>query len=275
MPEVRRRRVEEDDDDKPVARRRDRARVEEPDDKEPEDDPRNDEDDDTEPEEKPRRRSRKSAEDEPPPGIHVGLEGAERVAKSGAGTISRLTLSKEPELVKVLENGPFASYKQHWVKQGGNQNDKPYTCPETDDCPLCAMGHRWSKVFVFNVLHLSPNDGKPTNKILQVGVKAYNSFKSTATPRGKDKPAFDKDYWAISRSGQGTSSQTNFNPVKERDLEEDWEEIFDEFEPADLGDIIEESCDHMFDWKIIQKPLSNKELRDVARHLTEEDDEDD
>ena len=293
MPEVRRRRVA-DDEDKPVTRRRDRARAEEVDDEDdeidatesrpavkrrrpaPEPEVAEDDDEADDEEERPAPKAKRTrSADKPPPGIHVGLEGAESVAKSGAGSFSRLTLSREPELIKVLQNGPFVSYKQHWVRSGGNQGDRPYTCPETDDCPLCAVGDRSpSKVFIFNVLHLSTDDGEPKNKVLQIGITAYNSFKSTATPRGKDKPDFERDYWAVSRSGKGKQSQTNFNPVKERDLTEDWGEIFEGFKADELEDIVAESMDHLFDYTII--PVhSNKVLRDVARTLTEDEVEDD
>jgi len=77
----------------------------------------------------------------------------------------------------------------------------------------------------------------------------------------------------VSRSGKGNKSQTNFLPMKERDLEEDWEEIFETFDLADLPAIIEEAQEDLFDYSIIQTHTA-KQLRDIARHLSEDDDED-
>lgn len=220
------------------------------------------------------RSTKKRASSKLPQGLHAGVDGAEAVVKSGGGGVTRLTLTKEPELIKVLENGPFVSFKQHWIPMGGGQGDRPYTCLERD-CPLCDGGDaRPGKVFVFNILHLSTDEGEPVNKILQMGVTAYEAFKSAATPRGKEKPLFERDYWAVSRSGKNRKSQTNFQPMKDRDLEEDWSEIFEEFDIDDLPAIVEEAQENVFDISIIQTHTA-KQLRDVARHLTEDDEEDD
>jgi hypothetical protein len=244
--------------------------------------PVEDDEDEEEEEPAPSRRSRTAAKKASgvtkkrkgglPPGLHTGLAGAEAVTKSGGGGVVRLTPTKEPELFKALEDAPFVSFRQHWIPQGGGQGDRPFTCLEKD-CPLCDSGDRSGKVFVFNILHLSTDDGEPTNKILQLGVKAYESFKAAATPRGKDKPLFNKDYWTITRSGKGNKSQTNFTPLKERDLEEDWEEIFELFTIEELPDIIAEAEEDLFDYSIIEVKTA-KQLRDIARHLSEDDDED-
>lgn len=226
--------------------------------------------DDEEEDDEPAPRRRRAAGQKLPPGLHTGLEGAEAVNKGGSGNY--LTLSKDPALVKVLQSAPFVSFRQHWVGgSGGGQGARPYVCIE-DGCPLCDYGDSPSKTSLFNVLHF-PFDSEPTNKTLRLGVKAYNAFKDQATPRGKEKPVFDRDFWAISRSGTEQQSQTNFKPVKLRDLEEEWDEIFENFDPADLDDIIAEAKTTLFSPSIIQVH-TRKQLREVAKYLASDDEED-
>lgn len=290
MPEVRRRRVV-DEEDPPVTRRRDRAREEaEVDDTETEDvdatqepvkartttkrrrapapveDAEETDDDEDEVEEAPV--SKKTTKGRKlPPGIHTGLAGAEAVRKAGGSGIRRLTLGEDPELIKVLEAEPFVAFRQHWINDGQGQGNRPYVCRE-GDCPLCEVGDNPAKTIQFNVLHLSNTDGPPDNKVLALGVRAYAAFKSAAT--FKEKPAFDRDYWAITRSGKNQQSQTNFRPVKERDLEEDWDEIFENFDLEDLSEIIAEAQENNFEPDIITVP-SRKALLDIAKYMVDEE----
>lgn len=107
--------------------------------------------------------------------------------------------------------------------------------------------------------------------MLQVAKKAYEAFVSSATPRGSEKPRFDRDFWAINRSGKGQQSQTNFLAVKLRDVEEDWPEIFDTFDIEELDEIIEEAKEHCFEPTII--PVNTrKELDKVADYLASDED---
>jgi hypothetical protein len=133
------------------------------------------------------------------------------------------------------------------------------------------MGDRPGKTYMYNVLHLSGED-EPQVKVLQIAVTAYKAFVAAATPRGKETPVYDRDYWAISRSGKDQQSQTNFNKVKERDLEEDWEEILEYIDLDALPDIIEESKEDMFDEDIVQV-TPRKALREIAKYMA--DDEED
>jgi hypothetical protein len=184
-------------------------------------------------------------------------------------------------LVKVLENGPFVSFKQHWVGQGGGQGDRPYVCIE-EDCPLCAMGDSPSKTNIFNVLAF-PLDSEPENRTLRLAVKAYTAFKEQATPRGKEKPIFTRDFWAINRSGKQQQSQTNFKPVKVRDLVEDWDEILEHLDlaedatdaeiTAELEALIAEAKENLSTPSIVQVH-TRKQLLEVAKYMAGDEEED-
>ena len=84
------------------------------------------------------------------------------------------------------------------------------------------------------------------------------------------------DLRSVSKSGKGQTSQTNFRPVKDRDLEDDWEEVFETLDITadDLEGVIEEAMDHLYDDSFV-RVSTRKALEDVARHLADEDDEDD
>lgn len=256
---------EEEEDEAPAPRaRRRRPR---PDDEE--------EDEDEPP--RPRKAAAKKATARPreasakkrlPPGIHVGAKGAEEVNKGGGG--SRMVLTKDPQLIKCLENGPFVSFRQHWASMGQGSGDRPYTCIE-DDCPLCALGDNPSKTNMFNVLLFSAEES-PEVKTLQVAVRAYNAFKDAATPKGKENPVFTNGFWAVNKSGKNQQTQTNFKPVKLRDIEEDWEELLDQFDPADITGIIAEAKESLYDYTVVQTS-TRKQLLEVAKYLASDDEE--
>lgn len=182
----------------------------------------------------------------------------------------RLTPDKEPELIRILEREPFASFRQHWVAMGGGQGNRPFTCIGID-CPLCESGNQSSATFMFNILHVSSPQG-PENKVLQLGVTAYSALKEAATDRNTDKVNLERDYWAINRSGRKQQSQTNFQRVRERDLEEEWGDDIQLDDLKELPEIVEEAKKHLFDFSIVQT-TSRRELRETARYLTDEDED--
>ncbi len=300
MPEVRRRRTTKPTEDTAPAedeasvteidattrttrtRRRDRA--DEPEAAEPEATGEDDKDWDTEtadvpassapepepePEPAPSRRNKPAAATKPklPPGVHTGRAGVEAVRKARGDGSMRMQLGSEPELVAFLEDEPFATFSQHWVSQGGGGGNRPYTCPE-DDCPICEMGDRPNQQVYYNVLHLSADNG-PKNMILPLGVRAARALDDAATSKKTGKPDILKDFFAVSKSGSKQQTQTNFRPIKEEDIVEDWIEILDNFKIEDLDDIIEESLTHLFDVSVVQV-TPPKQLREVAAYLAED-----
>jgi hypothetical protein len=189
------------------------------------------------------------------------------------GGVPRVKLAKAPVLLKFLDNDNLVTFRQHWVNPGGNaKGDRPYLCRGTG-CPLCKISLRSSQAVLYNVLQLS--GGEPSNKVLMIGVKADESLIDQGSD-AKGKLRISDGFWAVNRSGKGTSSQTNFQPVKERDLEDDWDEIYEYFDPDDLDDVIAEAQEHKFDPGEVVQETPLHELKQLARHLaSDEDDEDD
>jgi len=228
-----------------------------------------DEEEDTTPRKRPLARRTGKGGRELPPGVATGWAGAEAIAKAGGGNAPRLALSATHELIKFLEPEPFMSFRQHWAPSGPGQPERPYPCPvPIAPCPFCDLGINGTSTFGFNILHLSDPVG-PSVKILQIGIKAEKALLEACADKATGAPRLERDFFAVNRSGKGQQSQTNFRPVKLRDLEEDWPEVLEQFDVEELPEIIEDAKKQCFDTSIIPV-YSTKQLREVARYLVEE-----
>jgi hypothetical protein len=124
--------------------------------------------------------------------------------------------SDEPQLVKFLEDQPFASYEQHWIERP--KGKKSFVCIG-DACPLCdVLGDKPRGKFSFNVLVLSGD--------IQ-GVQILTAPPSLARQIKKAhdderKGPLSKEFWEISRLGTGPTTQYTLNFVRGRDLAEEW-----------------------------------------------------
>lgn len=251
---------EDDDDDDPPPRRRTSAKAAAKPAARRRPAASDDDDDDDEP--APRRRGKL------PPGIRAGMAGVTATAKAGGFGADRLVVDETPKLFKILEEEPYASYSQHWVPNQTGTGNRPYTCYGEDDCPLCDAGNRPSPTVETNVLWLRP-DGPPVVKTLQIGIKAWNDLISKATDKNTDEVKLQRNYFAVRRTGKNQQSQTSFQPVKLRDIEEDWEELLDHFDIADLPELVKEAKKKRRTIDQVQfTPM--KELREVAKYLAED-----
>lgn len=186
-------------------------------------------------------------------------------AKSGFGAdFLKFNDSGEAMLIRFLEAAPFASYRQHWIdRQSGKRS---WVCIE-ESCPLCDAGDTPGFRIAFNVLLLS--DGKPQNKVWEVGPRLAEQLEAKAKDKRTGPLDRDDIYWAVSRTGKKSKTAYSVDPVKARDLKEDWE-----MEP------LEEKAmtfyqGRMYDSKVIKVP-AKKQLKEIAAEMLDEDfDEDD
>jgi hypothetical protein len=127
----------------------------------------------------------------------------------------RLKLTDDVQIIKFLEDEPFAYWRQHWVER---QGQKSFIClADEGDCPLCMSGMTPSWKFAFNVVLLD-NNAEPALRSMEVGVRAKDQLRNFND--GPMTGPLSKHYWAVSRSGRGTTASTNFQMVRERDLDE-------------------------------------------------------
>jgi hypothetical protein len=230
--------------------------------------PEPDDDGDEEP---VRARRSSKGKGELPLGVKKGIAGIDEVQKSGGSGIVRLTLSEEPELIKILAGAEDVfTFRQHWVPQGGGGGDRPYTCiGKAKGCPLCELGDYAGQVIVLNVLHLS-NPEEPDIKILQLGIKAWKSLEGVAKSKKTGKVDIEKGYYTVTKTGKKQQTQTNFRPINEDDIEDDWEELLDNFDLDDLPALIEDAKQDLFTEVDVVQTSTKTQLREVASYLAED-----
>jgi len=205
------------------------------------------------------RRPTRSRDEEERRPVRKGWGGARRVKEMGGDFPEGLTLEAgEPVLVKFLEDEPFVSYRQHWIEREGK---KSWTCLE-DDCPLCDIGDRPQSKFCFNVLLLS--EGEPVVKVWTVGSRVLSTLE--AHHQDKKTGPLTKLYWEIKRTGKGTKSSTNLQGLKERDVEEDWEDV----ELLD-DDVLEKYRKQCYTDETVQVQ-TRKQLKEIASEIADDDD---
>jgi len=124
--------------------------------------------------------------------------------------------SEEPQLIKFLEDEPFAIYEQHWVER--TKGKRSFVCLG-DNCPLCdILGDKPRGKFSFNVLVLS---GETTG--VQIITAAPLLVRQIRKINEDDrKGPLSKEFWEVSRSGTGPTTVYTLNVVRSRDLAEEW-----------------------------------------------------
>jgi hypothetical protein len=258
-------RDDEDEDDEPPRRsRRSEEHVRDDDDEPPRRRVKREEED-----ERPSRSSR-SKKSDVPEGVRTGWDGADQTTRSGGGgDVNWLKIGDHVELIRFLEDAPLTSFRQHWLDSAGDERrSRPYLCPGSK-CPVCGQGDNPSGYYIFNVLHLS-GGGFPEAKALQINTSAYNDLKEVFKDRKTGNPIIDVDFASLKKSGKGFQTRTKFTKVKDRDLEDDWNEIFEYFDFQDLDSIIEEALDDLYTIEDVSpKATSRRELEKLAKYLDE------
>jgi hypothetical protein len=268
-PAKRRSRARDDDDDEDErpAKRRSRARDEDEDDEKPTKRSSrrraaaDDDDEDDAPRSKKRRSRDDDDDDDDAPAkstgaIKSGWGQARKVRDESSSYANSVKLDKEDIIIKFLQDEPYASYREHWLD--GVKGKKSHLCISELDpkgCPLCAIGEKARAKFSFNV---AVWDDGWTIKSLDVGVTVFEQLGNFN--EDKRNGPLTKLYWAVKRTGKGPKSVTNFTPVKEEDLEEEWD--------CDPLTKSEAKGFKLYDPSVVTKP-SRRDLQELARDLDE------
>ena len=124
--------------------------------------------------------------------------------------------TEEPQLIKFLEDAPFAVYEQHWIERP--KGKKSFVCIG-DECPLCnVLGDKPRGKFAFNVVVLS-GDVTGVQILTAPPLLVRQLRKINEDDR---KGPLSREFWEISRLGTGPTTSYNLNIVRGRDLEEEW-----------------------------------------------------
>ena len=132
---------------------------------------------------------------------------------------------EKTQVIKFLQDAPYASYRRHWVdgvNDGGQKTTRAYVCPLSfdDPCPLCEVGDKAQAVTSFNVA-LCGDDGQVLLRSWDMGVRIRNVVKSYSQDP-KIAP-ITRNFFLASKTGTGTSTQYNLVPVRATSLEEDYD----------------------------------------------------
>lgn len=157
--------------------------------------------------------------------VQAGWGAAEAKLNTNSGEYpTDFKFSDKPQLVRFLEDGPFAVYQQHWIEREGK---KSFVCLE-DECPLCIIaGDKPRGRFAFNVLVLS--DETPSVKILTAPPTLARMLR--AANEDERRGPLTKFYWAISREGTGPQTTFTLERVRGGDLSEEWNMEVEAVEP--------------------------------------------
>lgn len=189
--------------------------------------------------------------------IRRGWSASQQVMDSASPFAQSLKVTEHSQIIKFLEDEPYASYLRHWIERSTPQgrNKIPFICPTSvgKPCPLCDIGDHPQSVSAFNVALIS-DDGVAIIKTWDVGVKMLNSIKKWHND-SRIGP-LPKGYFMVSNSGKGTTA--DLIPVKASLLEED----FGTIPPTDEA---LEALDR-YDANILQIP-KHSELQEIAAEL--------
>lgn len=135
---------------------------------------------------------------------------------------TELKHTEKAQLVRFLDNEPFAVYKQHWVQvpsENGTVSWRSYVALDDEDPLTVIAGMIPRPKAAFNVLNLSLET--PEVQILTASVTLAKQLQAAnEDPR---RGPLSKYYWAISRQGIGRETQYTVDRVRASELAEEWD----------------------------------------------------
>jgi len=165
--------------------------------------------------------------------VQSGWDAAESLTVSNDFPTEVKFEENKHQVFKFLDqNGPFAIYKQHFLTQK-TSGKRSYVCitkAATYDnegrelapavaCPLCVkLEDRPENKRAFTVVTLNSPQGIQRQMLIS-GARLYQALHAAHnSPQGP----LTKGYWAVVRIGKGPQTNYTVTPIKERDLQEDW-----------------------------------------------------
>jgi hypothetical protein len=150
--------------------------------------------------------------------ISEGWDSATATA-SGGYPVDFKFIDGQFQIVKFLDqNGPFAVYKEHWLTQKTSGKRSYISLGPTD--PLCVkLESKPRDIRAFTVANLSAAGG-PQRQVLKATPRLYKTL--FAAHHNAQFGPLTRGYWALSRTGEMAAIAYQVNPIKDRDLQEDW-----------------------------------------------------
>ena len=150
----------------------------------------------------------------------------------------RLKVSEEVQVIKFLDDEPYAAWHQHWVEREGQKSFICLRDLEERGCPLCETGNRPSQRIAFNIALLGTGV-KPVVRSFEVGPRVVDQLRNLN--KAPQTGPLTKHYWAVSRTGKGATTAYNLQAIRARDLQEEWK--IDEIDEALMSQLREDRYD--------------------------------
>jgi len=154
--------------------------------------------------------------------IGSGWDSAESLTPPSRDFPTEFRQSETPQLIKFIGDGPFATYKMHFLSQK-TSGKRSYVCLDPmngKNCPLCTLlNHKAEDKRSFTIVNFSAEGGFQ-KQILTATPRLYRTL---ATANADKFGPLNKHFWSLSRSGKMQTTVYNLTPVKERDLAEEYD----------------------------------------------------
>lgn len=206
-------------------------------------------------------------DDEPKvkPSAHIrrGFSAARQVADSTSSFAQAFKLTEQIQVIKFLEDEPYASYTRHWIERSSptGRSLRSFNCYKNfghPNCPLCEVGDKAQAVTAFNIA-LIGDDGVPLLKSFDCGPKLLGIVENYA--RDPKVAPLTKGYFLASRSGKKGTVNYQLVPIKAHSLSDDYDiDAPSAEEMAKLG---------LYDADIITMPKL-KDLESVAAEIADD-----
>jgi len=224
--------------------------------------PRPAEESDQEEEAPPPRRLRRDeptqheeADDDAGLAVAKGWAGWRRTKANAPSQFTKLyKVTDDERLIMFLEDGPYASFLQHWCDWMPRGSRLSYVCLQ-EDCPLDDVDPKPQARVRFNILDCDGDT--PILVTFETGQQVTDSLDKYC----RDEPLAGR-YFAVQMTGQKNNRRTQIRPIKVRDLKEDWN-----FEPLSERDI-GKFDDKLWDTDALEVN-TRAELRKVAEAFNE------
>jgi len=183
-----------------------------------------DEEDEDEEDERPARSASTKTRGVTEAQVQGGWLDAQAKMESTSSYAQSLKLEEKVQIIKFLEDTPYANFLRHWVERTTKDGKslRAYGCPKTvkKDCPLCEVGDRAQAVAAFNIAIVGEN-GECLHKSWDVGPRLFAVLRGYANDP-KVGP-LTKGFFIASKTGKRGTVQHNVAPVSRTALEEDYD----------------------------------------------------
>ena len=149
--------------------------------------------------------------------IQTGWAAAKQATSQSSKFATDFKFDEDPQIIKFISSEPMA-FKQHWVNRPGKKSF--ISIGEGD--PLIEVGSIPSQKFAFTILNFSDPEN-PQRELMVVGVRLCKQIEKLASDPKTGPLNRSNMYYAVSKSGTGPKTTHMITPIKERDLQEDWD----------------------------------------------------